>query len=252
MNYFKQIAKIFSFLFSFALLSLPIDAISQDFSYINSNIHINEVLKIDEKHPIEISSKTVKAGDDLANINVVYKRTAVLKQDIILSSGVFNLKAINSGAIGYWAGNFTEEIRNYSSSRFSGLSNELWCFFGENQFKKNHSVCFGVDNSGAYLTTGQYRPDFVTNYSVAPFRQYIDMPMFDEKGTVNFKELKVSYNFVKWTKNGIKIYVSIGNCSLGKFDLPFKESGVVELPIIGGTLIIKQSEDLKNAIVTLK
>ncbi len=217
--------------------------------YFGANVHINEVLKQVENSKIELSEKPIAPGDDLAKINVAYKRTAILKNDIELKVGILKLKPMNAGAIGYWAGNFNETSNR---SNFLSISNEIWCFFGENNIKKNHSVCFGVNTQGAYIIMGQYRPDFVHNYSVVNPREYFEMPVFEETPVASFKEIKAIYNFKKWTKKGVKINVSVGNCPLGDYEIPFTSTGIVEIPVLEGSLLIKQTEDLKGAIATLK
>ncbi len=201
-----------------------------------------------------VNSGEITKNGIIASIPFDYRRTGILKSDII-AKPIFKEKTyLKAGAVGYWAGRFTSQIvttRNYSGSSYGPKTmTEIWCFFGKDGKDRDAYICIQDGETSTNVLSTNRKPYMLTEFSSSINEPELDRPKIEEKQLDVAPDLAIEYRFDKFKKNYAVINEYI-NDELVKTDtLPLETDGSAILITPLGTIKIVKSKD-ENANISL-
>jgi len=198
-----------------------------------------------------VNTGEVAKNGIIASVPFDYRRTGILKTDII-AKPIFKEKTyLKAGAVGYWAGRFTTQLvttRNYGGSSYGPKSmTEIWCFFGKDGKDRDAYICIQDGEASTNVLSTNRKPYMLTEFSSSVGEPELDRPKIEEKQLDIAPDLALEYRFEKFKKNYAVVNQYI-NSELVKTDtLPLENDGsAILITPLGNLKIVKINEESAN------
>ncbi|MCA3695599.1 hypothetical protein [Aquidulcibacter sp.] len=171
------------------------------------------VMTVDPSREVRVATGIIGRDQTIVSIPYLYRRTAVLTEDLIASRlVVFNYVPyvhLKAGAVGYWAGEF-EVVPASNPAMSSGATpsqsrdSSVWCFFGVNTFNvPTHACIQSNEDSDAVLSMAGSRwyISDITYSETFPVSQF----KFEERPLKIGDDLRLEYRFREWDTNDVDV-----------------------------------------------
>lgn len=134
-----------------------------------------------------VAAETVGPGEAIVGFPYVFRRTAVLTQDVTGYSIMVRGVLAPAGSVGFYAGSFSGQAID---------SRDVWCFLPPPDAAKTRTLCLMPGPKWAAILPKVDPYDIVSFNGYSP--NYANLPVFEEKPVQIPGDLRLEYRFAGW------------------------------------------------------
>lgn len=194
--------------------------------------------------------------DKFLSVPFEYRRTAILRNDIVLGlmdKSIFALAGsgivLKAGAKGYWAGRFRSQLTTTygygQRSEGSAKEVEIWCFFGVNNSGADAHACVTYSAEETKLIRTSLPPYLAVSFSTSDNPPSIPNFAFDEQSVTMGENLSFDYSFGCIRTQFVCLDISVNGQNVGSNRIIINSSGDGRINSPIGELRIKANNALQ-------
>lgn len=231
---------------SFSSLAMAQEAQKSQEIDINGSLPVPLIMKPIAGKQANLITGTISKKDAFLKVPYQYRRTAVLKSDVVIKSMFGDVVLIKAGAKGYWAGRF--QVRTYGINSEA----EVWCFFGKDKGDRDTHQCFKETQTSSDLLYIYRAPYILDNFSSPQNNLYTSKPEYEESDVKIADNLEISYSVLSYAKKFGTIGMSVNGELANETTFPVDENGEGTLETPVGKILIKPAAEKNQYIISLK
>lgn len=231
---------------SFSSFAMAQEAQTSQELDVNGSLPVPLIMKPIAGKQATLVTGIISIKDSFLKVPYQYRRTGILKSDVVIKSMFGDIVLIKAGAKGYWAGRF--QVTDYGIQSQA----EIWCFFGKDKGDRDTHQCFKENQYSSDLLYIYRAPYILDNFSSPQNNLYTSKPEYEEADVKIADNLEISYSVLSYGKKFGTIGLSVNGELANEVNFQVNENGEGTVATPVGTILIKPAAEKKQYIIALK